>query len=310
MNDLIQLDAVEISEKVRAGELSARAVCEAFLAHNRECESLNALTSLAETEALARADAIDVRREAGETLGRLAGVPICVKDAICTKGIASSAGSRILQNERGEAWRPPYDATSVERLLAEDAVVLSKANMDEFAMGSSNETSAYGPARNPHDPARTPGGSSGGSAAAAAARLAPITLGSDTGGSIRQPASLCGVVGVKPSYGRVSRFGLIAFASSLDQIGPLSHDVRSSARALEIMSGADPKDSTSATDLVGSFEAACEQKPEGLRVGIPEELQEKIYNLAGAVLPRINAIIRNNMQPLDAQDTKTPRLHQ
>jgi aspartyl-tRNA(Asn)/glutamyl-tRNA(Gln) amidotransferase subunit A len=196
----------------------------------------------------------------------MAGVPVAVKDAICTRGIRSTAGSKILGS-----YVPPYDAAVIERLRAADAVIVGKTNMDEFAMGSSTENSAFGPTRNPWDPTRTPGGSSGGSAAAVAARLAPCALGSDTGGSIRQPASLTGTVGIKPTYGRVSRYGLIAFASSLDQIGPLATDVRGAARVLSVIAGHDGRDSTSLDVPATDWEAACERGVKGLRVGVPEE---------------------------------------
>jgi aspartyl-tRNA(Asn)/glutamyl-tRNA(Gln) amidotransferase subunit A len=193
-------------------------------------------------------------------------VPIAIKDAISVVGSPLTAGSRIL-----ERYRPAYDATVIERLLAADAVVFGKTNMDEFAMGSSTENSAYGVTRNPWDLARTPGGSSGGSAAAVAAGMVPCSLGSDTGGSIRQPASFTGTVGIKPTYGRVSRYGLIAFASSLDQIGPFASDVRGAARVLEVISGKDPHDATSLDAPALGFEAACGQSARGMRIGLPEE---------------------------------------
>ena len=216
--------------------------------------------------ALEQAREIDRKRARGESLGPLAGVPLAVKDAICARGLPATSGSKILAG-----YHPPYDATVVARLRAADAVIVGKTNMDEFAMGSSNENSAYGPVHNPWDLARTPGGSSGGSAAAVAAHMTPCSLGSDTGGSIRQPASLTGSVGVKPTYGRVSRYGLIAFASSLDQIGPLATDVRGAARVYAAMAGHDPCDSTSLDAPVGDVEAACGRSIKGLRIGVPEE---------------------------------------
>jgi aspartyl-tRNA(Asn)/glutamyl-tRNA(Gln) amidotransferase subunit A len=235
---------------------------------------LNAYLHVAGDTALETARRIDARRAAGEALGPLAGIPIAVKDALCTMDAPTTAGSRILTRDGEDprtGWRPPYDATVIERLRRADAVIVGKTNMDEFAMGSSNENSAFGPAKNPADETRIPGGSSGGSAVAVASGTAPVALGSDTGGSIRQPASMCGVVGVKPSYGRVSRYGLIAFASSLDQVGPMARDVRSAARVLEVIAGPDGHDSTCAAIPVGEYTKACEHGVRGLKVGIPEE---------------------------------------
>jgi aspartyl-tRNA(Asn)/glutamyl-tRNA(Gln) amidotransferase subunit A len=264
----------DIAAAVVAGERHPRAVVEAFLSEARESK-LNALTHVAEQHALARADELAEQRERGVLLGPLSGVPLAIKDAICTRGLPTTCGSRILQKEGPggvpEPWRPPYSATVIERLEAAGAIVIAKANMDEFAMGSSNETSAYGPVKNPWDEARIPGGSSCGSAAAVAAGLACGALGSDTGGSIRQPAALCGIVGVKPTYGRVSRYGLVAFASSLDQIGPMTSDVLGSARLLEVMAGHDPKDSTCSQRPVGRYEAACAAPLGRLRIGLPTQ---------------------------------------
>ncbi len=260
-------DVTEIAVKVQSGELTAEQATERALAqiaaHDGE---VHAFLHVAGDHARERARAVDRKRARGEKLGPLAGVPIALKDAICTRGLPSTAGSRILQG-----YVPPYDATVVTRLLDADAVVIGKTNMDEFAMGSSNENSAFGPVKNPWDVTRTPGGSSGGSAAAVAARMAPCALGSDTGGSIRQPASLTGTVGIKPTYGRVPRYGLIAFASSLDQIGPFATDVRGAARVLSVISGHDPRDATSLDAPVGDLEGACGRSLRGLRVGIPDE---------------------------------------
>jgi len=218
-------------------------------------------------EALAAADEVDRRVAAGEDPGPLAGVPVALKDNLCTRGVPTTCSSRIL-----EGWLPPYDATVVERLAAAGAVVVGKTNLDEFAMGSSTENSAFGVTRNPLDLTRVPGGSSGGSAAAVAAGFAPLALGSDTGGSIRQPAALCGVVGVKPTYGAVSRYGLVAFASSLDQIGPFARTVSDAALLLEAIGGHDPRDSTSIPEPAASLTEVLDRGVEGLRIGVIEEL--------------------------------------
>jgi aspartyl-tRNA(Asn)/glutamyl-tRNA(Gln) amidotransferase subunit A len=258
---------VDIATRVQRGELTAeQATSDALARIAAENAELGAFLQVAREEALERARAIDAKRARGESLGPMAGVPIAIKDAICTRGIVSTAGSKIL-----EGYVPPYDAAVIERLHAAGAVVVGKTNMDEFAMGSSNENSAYGPVKNPWDLARTPGGSSGGSAAAVAARLTPCALGSDTGGSIRQPASYTGTVGIKPTYGRVSRYGLIAFASSLDQIGPFATDVRGAARVLSVIAGHDGRDSTSLAAPVDALEAACDRGVASLRVGVPDE---------------------------------------
>jgi aspartyl-tRNA(Asn)/glutamyl-tRNA(Gln) amidotransferase subunit A len=258
---------VAIAEAVRRGDLTAeRVVGDALARIEARNAGLNAFLHVARDEALAQARAVDAKRARGEALGPMAGVPVAVKDAICARGMPATAGSKILAG-----YRPPYDAAVIERLRAADAVVVGKTNMDEFAMGSSTENSAFGPARNPWDTTRTPGGSSGGSAVAVAARLSPCALGSDTGGSIRQPASFTGTVGIKPTYGRVSRYGLIAYASSLDQIGPFATDVRGAARCLSVLAGHDGRDSTSLEASGSDLEAACDRPVKGLRVGVPEE---------------------------------------
>jgi aspartyl-tRNA(Asn)/glutamyl-tRNA(Gln) amidotransferase subunit A len=259
--------AVELAAAVRSGERSAAEITDEALAsiEARDGE-INAFNLVTADAARAAAREIDRRRGAGEELGRLAGVPIALKDNLCTRGVPTTCSSRIL-----EGWRPPYDATVVRRLAAAGAIAVGKTNLDEFAMGSSTENSAFGPTRNPHDTTRVPGGSSGGSAAAVAAGYVPLALGSDTGGSIRQPAALCGVVGVKPTYGMVSRFGLVAFASSLDQIGPFASTVADAALLLEAIAGHDPADSTSIPEAVPSISARLDDGVEGLRVGVISE---------------------------------------
>jgi aspartyl-tRNA(Asn)/glutamyl-tRNA(Gln) amidotransferase subunit A len=214
---------------------------------------------------MAAARASDARYKAGTSLGPLDGVPITYKDVLSTRGVKTTCGSRIL-----ESWTPPFDATVVERLGAAGVVPLGKSNMDEFAMGSSTEHSAFGPTANPWDLARVPGGSSGGPCAAVAADMATLSLGTDTGGSIRQPAAFCGVVGLKPTYGRVSRYGLVAFASSLDQIGPFARDVRDAALIMQVIAGKDPRDATSVDVAVPDYAAALAQDVRGLRVGVLE----------------------------------------
>ncbi len=282
MAALLDLSIIELVEHVRSGSVSAEQVALQSLKRIEDSRSLGAFLHVARDAALDAARRIDERRARGEALGALAGVPLGIKDALCTRDAPTTAGSRILtrnpeapiDSARAGAWRPPYDATVVERLRAADAVLIGKTNMDEFAMGSSTENSAFFPARNPYDPRRIPGGSSGGSAVCVASGAVLGSLGSDTGGSIRQPAALCGVVGVKPSYGRVSRFGLLAFASSLDQVGPMARDVRGAARLLEVIAGHDPRDSTSTQVPVGSYELACGQGVRGLRIGVPRQYFE------------------------------------
>ena len=217
-------------------------------------------------DAIRQAEAIDQKRTSGEPVGLLAGIPVAIKDVMCTKGQPTTCGSLMLKN-----YVPPYDAHAIAKLRQADAVLIGRTNMDEFAMGSSGENSAYGPTRNPWDIERIPGGSSSGSAAAVAARMAPLALGSDTGGSIRQPAGLCGIVGMKPTYGRVSRYGLVAYASSLDQIGPFATDVHGAALLLEAISGHDARDSTSVKQSVPAFSQSYDQPLSGLKIGVPVE---------------------------------------
>jgi aspartyl-tRNA(Asn)/glutamyl-tRNA(Gln) amidotransferase subunit A len=264
--------AVDIARQVRAGARTALDVVEEHLAQIDDREpDLHAFNLVLAEEARAAADEVDRRVAAGDDPGPLAGVPVALKDNLCTRGIPTTCSSRIL-----EGWRPPYDATVVTRLRGAGAVVVGKTNMDEFAMGSSTENSAFGPTRNPHDPTRVPGGSSGGSAAAVAAGFAALALGSDTGGSIRQPAALCGVVGVKPTYGLISRYGLVAFASSLDQVGPFTADVADAALTLEVIAGQDRADSTSIPHASPSFSDVLLQGVDGLRIGVIRELVEGI----------------------------------
>jgi aspartyl-tRNA(Asn)/glutamyl-tRNA(Gln) amidotransferase subunit A len=254
MSDILDLTAAQAAERIHAGEVSAAELWDAYR-ERAAGDELNAYLWLAD------GDAPDTPADAP-----LAGVPLAVKDLFCTKGVPSAAASKII-----EGYRPPYTATAVERLAAAGAPMLGKTNMDEFAMGSSNENSAFGPVRNPWDRERVPGGSSGGSAAAVAAGLAPWAIGTDTGGSIRQPASLCGIVGLKPTYGSISRYGMIAFASSLDQAGPLTRDVTDAALLLRHMVGRDDCDSTS----IGHAEEVAlpsAERLDGLRFGVPPEL--------------------------------------
>jgi aspartyl-tRNA(Asn)/glutamyl-tRNA(Gln) amidotransferase subunit A len=256
-----------VREAVAAKKVSARELAGEFYkrieARNTE---LNAFLTLSPERAYAQADRVDTMAAAGKALPPLAGVPMAIKDVISTRGIRTTCGSKIL-----EKYVPPYDATAVERLEKAGAVILGKTNCDEFAMGSSNENSAYGPVRNPEATDHVPGGSSGGSAAAVAAGLAVAALGTDTGGSIRQPGAFCGVPAMMGSYGRVSRYGLIAFASSLDRIGPFARNVKDIASVLQIISGRDPQDSTSTTAPVPDYGAETEKPVKGLRIGIPTE---------------------------------------
>ena len=260
--------AVSLAAEVRAGRRSARQLAdEAIAAVAARDGELNSFLHVLADQARAEADAVDAAVAAGRDPGPLAGVPVALKDNLCTRGAPTTCGSRIL-----EGWHPPYEATVVQRLRAAGAVALGKTNMDEFAMGSSTENSAFGPTRNPRHPGKVPGGSSGGSAAAVAAGFAPLALGSDTGGSIRQPASLCGVVGMKPTYGRVSRYGLIAFASSLDQIGPFATTVEDAALLFDVLAGHDPLDSTSLPSVPEPTLPAVGDGVEGVRIGLCRDL--------------------------------------
>jgi aspartyl-tRNA(Asn)/glutamyl-tRNA(Gln) amidotransferase subunit A len=275
-SELIELTVAEAAERIRSDELGADEYFDAY----REAaagDSLNALLWRAEDPAEADLDGTRASQDEVDPERPLAGIPVAVKDIFCTEGIPTTAGSRIL-----EGYRPPYTATAVRRLREAGARVLGKANMDEFAMGSSNENSGYGPALNPWDSGRVPGGSSGGSAAAVAAQLAPCAIGTDTGGSIRQPAALCGIVGMKPTYGAVSRYGMIAFASSLDQCGPLTRNVTDAALLLRAMQGRDRCDSTS-VGIEGGIDLPGREDLKGLKFGVPRELASEAEGIESGV---------------------------
>ena len=278
---------------------SATEIAEGYYARIAEHNpQINAYLALTREQAIEQAEAIDTLAAKGDPLPPLAGIPIGVKDVLAMRGAPATAGSRILAG-----YRPPYDATAVTRLRQAGAVLLGKLNCDEFAMGSSNENSAYGAVRNPVDLERVPGGSSGGSAAAVAANLAVATLGTDTGGSIRQPASFCGVVGVLPTYGRVSRYGLIAFASSLDRVGPFAASVRDAAEVLSVLAGHDPLDATSAAQPVEDYAAATAQDVKGMRIGIPEEY------FGEGLDPQVRAAVEAGIDTLRAQGCEIKRIH-
>jgi aspartyl-tRNA(Asn)/glutamyl-tRNA(Gln) amidotransferase subunit A len=257
----------ELREGIVSGRVKASDLAASYYERIEQMnEKLNVYLNLAKERAFEQAANIDGAAAKGNPLGPLAGIPVGIKDVLVMRGAPSTAGSKILKG-----YQPPYDATAVSKLEQAGAVLLGKLNCDEFAMGSSNENSAYGPVRNPVDPERVPGGSSGGSAAAVAANLAVATLGTDTGGSIRQPASFCGVVGVLPTYGRVSRYGLIAFASSLDRVGPFAANVRDAATVLSVIAGHDASDATSSPAPVMDYAAESDKGAEGLRIGVPAE---------------------------------------
>jgi len=265
--ELCDYSATALSRMLKKREISSKDIVRSVLARIKEKEpDINAFITVTEDLALKQAEEADKRYQKGKQLSDIDGIPVAIKDNICTKGIRTTCASRILEN-----YIPPYNATVVEKLLKAGAVIIGKTNMDEFAMGSSTETSAFGPTRNPIKQGFVPGGSSGGSAAAVAAGETVLALGSDTGGSIRQPAALCGVVGFKPTYGRVSRYGLVAFASSLDQIGPITKNVRDSAILMNIISGHDPHDSTSAPLSVPDFNSVLGKDIKGIRIGVPQE---------------------------------------
>ena len=289
MSSFADLSATEIRRRVAAGDVSCEEVTRAHLDRVATVEPrLDALLLPLPERALERARALDQSLSQGEEPPALAGVPVVLKDVLDMEGLPTTCGSRILED-----YRPPFTATAVTRLEKAGAVVIGKANMDEFAMGSSTENSAYRPTKNPWDPDRVPGGSSGGSAAAVAAHMAPLAIGSDTGGSIRQPAAFCGVVGLKPTYGRVSRYGLVAFASSLDQVGPFGRTVEDAALAFSVLSGHDPRDSTSAAAGVPDLSRALEGDTEGLRDGVPQSF------LAEGVEPETLSRFREALSDLE-----------
>ena len=285
----MKMNIEEMVSKIKTGELTSVALVQSYIEEILKTEpTVNAFLTLTCDEALAKAKEIDAKIKAGETLGRLAGIPIAIKDNICTEGVSTTCASKMLED-----FVPPYDATVVKKLLAEDAIIIGKTNMDEFAMGSSTENSAFKKTLNPRDTTRVPGGSSGGSAAAVGGKMAPVSLGSDTGGSIRQPAAFCGVVGLKPTYGLVSRFGLIAFGSSLDQIGPFSNSVEDSAYILNIISGTDELDSTSIRDLKEiDYTANLKDGIKGMKIGVPEEF------FGEGLDEEIKASVKNGLEKL------------
>ncbi len=292
--DVALLPLGALAEALEGRSVSAQEALAACLARIGELDGkLHAFLRLTGDSARAAAAASDERRAQGRPLSPLDGVPVALKDIFCQEGVETTAGSRILQG-----YVPPYDATVVARLKSAGAVLIGKLNMDEFAMGSSTENSAFGPTKNPWDPTRTPGGSSGGSAAAVAARLVPGALGTDTGGSIRQPAALCGCVGLKPTYGRVSRYGVIAFASSLDQVGPMAQDVKGVAHLLSAIAGQDARDQTSSARPLDDYASALEAKVSGLTLGVPKEF------FGAGLDPEVEAAVRAGIALLEKQGVK------
>jgi aspartyl-tRNA(Asn)/glutamyl-tRNA(Gln) amidotransferase subunit A len=289
--DILSLTAVELGKKIKSGDVTVEAAVLAYydMIDSRE-EELNCYVTLTREEAIAKAGEVQKRIEAGELTGPLAGVPVAIKDNMCTKGVLTTCSSKILEN-----FVPTYTAEAVVNLEKAGAVVLGKTNMDEFAMGSTTETSHYGVTRNPHDTEHVPGGSSGGSAAAVAANECCYALGSDTGGSIRQPSSYCGVTGMKPTYGTVSRYGLIAYGSSLDQIGPIAKDVTDCATILEAIASYDPKDSTSIRREDYDFTTALVDDVKGMRIGIPRD-----YMIEG-LNPEVKAAVLNASEILKSK---------
>ncbi len=274
-----------LRDGIERGETTARAATESALnAAEKLNDSLNAFLEIDRAGALNRAAQVDAAPQADKARLPLAGVPLAIKDNICVRGMQTSCGSRILGS-----YHPPYNATAIDRLIAAGSVIIGKTNCDEFAMGSSNENSAFGPVKNPWDISRVPGGSSGGSAAAVAAGIVPVALGSDTGGSVRQPAALCGVIGLKPTYGRVSRYGLVAFGSSLDQIGVLAREVGDAAAVLQVIAGRDSSDATTADVPVPDYSAELNEDIKGMRLGVSRVL------LGEGVHPEVHAAIEKSI---------------
>ncbi len=283
------MSVAELSKALQEKQISSVELTQLYLDRITQQEELNAFITVNAEDAIAQAQAADTRRSKGDTT-LFTGIPIAHKDIFCTKGMLTTCGSKMLAN-----FVSPYDATVIERFNDSGAVTLGKTNMDEFAMGSSNETSYFNPVLNPWDRKAVPGGSSGGSAAAVAARLAPVATGTDTGGSIRQPAAFCGITGIKPSYGRVSRYGMIAFASSLDQGGPMTRSAEDAAMMLNVMCGFDPKDSTSLNEAVPDFTATLADPIDGMRIGLPKEyfgagLNADVARVVDAVIEELKGL--------------------
>lgn len=288
MEDITLLGLSELRRGLDAKEFSSRELAQACLTKARKYEKLNAFISLGEDQILKEADESDRRIAAGESLPLL-GIPIAVKDMILTRGITTTAASRILAN-----FVPPYDATVVRKIKEAGAVIFGKTNLDEFAMGASSESSAFGPCLNPWNTSCVPGGSSGGSAISVSARITPAALGTDTGGSIREPASFCGITGIKPTYGRVSRYGVIAYASSFDQVGPFANSVGDCAKMMSILAGKDPMDGTTMDVPVMDYEGALSQGVKGLRIGMPKEY------FTGGIHPEVDQAVRGAIRHLES----------
>ena len=289
--EILELTALELGKKIKAGEITVREAVQAAIDRAKEAEPvINSYVTLDEAGAFAQAEEIQKKIDAGELTGPLAGVPVAIKDNMCIKGQLTTCSSKILSN-----FKPTYTAEAVENLKKAGVVIIGKTNMDEFAMGSTTETSAFGETKNPWNLARVPGGSSGGSCAAVAAGEAPLALGSDTGGSIRQPSAFCGVTGLKPTYGTVSRYGLVAYASSLDQIGPIGKNTKDCGALLDVIAGYDKRDSTSIQRKVYDFSKDLGEDIRGLRVGVPKEyLSEGLDSeIKKAIVDVVNALSQN-----------------